>query len=211
MKDQATTNRILKAASEIFCDKGFKGATIRDICTKADVNVAAINYHFGDKIRLYDKVLQHWLTESIETGTHTQGITKDSSPEERLRAYLRAEIMSFNPLDDPDNTTAKRARHFIKALAADNPNPGLCARYEVFEQETLIPIIKAILAPIEDQQFIQLASCSATAPITQDFMIFVSDPTCCLSTIEEIEERTDFHTIFVLAGLKALKDTYYAK
>ena len=53
-----TRRRILKAASRIFAEHGFEGASIRDIVTKADVNQAAINYHFGSKEGLYRAVLE---------------------------------------------------------------------------------------------------------------------------------------------------------
>lgn len=48
-----TKDRILAAAWQIFAEKGFRSATIRDICQAAQVNLAAVNYHFGDKERLY--------------------------------------------------------------------------------------------------------------------------------------------------------------
>jgi AcrR family transcriptional regulator len=48
-----TRQRIIEAAGEVFARKGFDAATVREICQLGRANLAAINYHFGDKRRLY--------------------------------------------------------------------------------------------------------------------------------------------------------------
>lgn len=53
MKNKLSTkDRIIISALELFSEKGFDGASIRDIADRADVNIAAINYHYGSKENL---------------------------------------------------------------------------------------------------------------------------------------------------------------
>ena len=53
-----TRQNIVRAATDLFAEKGFDGASVRAIVTKARVNQAAINYHFKGKDGLYLEVLK---------------------------------------------------------------------------------------------------------------------------------------------------------
>jgi AcrR family transcriptional regulator len=53
-----TRDKLLEAATQVFAEQGFYAATVREICSRAGANVAAVNYYFGDKAELYEEVLR---------------------------------------------------------------------------------------------------------------------------------------------------------
>ncbi len=85
-----TRKRIIRAAAEIFGEKGFKAATIREICRKADANIALVNYYFRDKQGLYLSVLEDILSTAFKKYPPDMGFSSDSGPEEKLRAFIHS-------------------------------------------------------------------------------------------------------------------------
>jgi AcrR family transcriptional regulator len=59
----STKQRILEAAEDLFAKHGFAGASLRQVTAAADVNLAAVNYHFGSKDRLVEEVFRRRLDE----------------------------------------------------------------------------------------------------------------------------------------------------
>lgn len=53
-----TREKLVQAAGEVFAESGFRDATVREICARAGANVAAVNYHFRDKLGLYTEVIK---------------------------------------------------------------------------------------------------------------------------------------------------------
>ena len=51
-------DHIINTAIELFAERGFEGTSIRDLATKADVNVAMVNYYFGSKDKLFEALVE---------------------------------------------------------------------------------------------------------------------------------------------------------
>lgn len=88
MSDRSRRDQILLTAGHVFAEQGFERTTIREICTRAGVNLASVNYYFGDKETLYLEAVQlAYRTRAGEVPLPTW--TSDVRAEERLRDYIR--------------------------------------------------------------------------------------------------------------------------
>ena len=97
---QDTRQRLLAAAAEVFADRGFWEATHAEICEKAKVNTAAVNYHFGSKENLYIEAWKYSFERSIAAYPPDGGI----APEAPVGQRLRGRILAFmHRMGDPNN------------------------------------------------------------------------------------------------------------
>lgn len=87
-KKQSTKEKVLKAASRVFSENGYKETTIRMISEKASVNVASINYYFGDKEQLYLEVIRYWASDAFRDFPHDALSSEDLTPEETIRQFI---------------------------------------------------------------------------------------------------------------------------
>jgi AcrR family transcriptional regulator len=85
-----TRGRLLAVAGEVFAEKGFRDATVAEICRRAGTNIAAVNYYFGSKENLYIEAWRHAFSESVQAHPPDGDVAADAPPEERLRGQVEA-------------------------------------------------------------------------------------------------------------------------
>jgi AcrR family transcriptional regulator len=85
--NQSTRQRLIEAASALFAERGYSGASVRDICNLARVNPGAVSYHFGGKRQLYRTALRQ-AAQRLARG-EAQGSGEAPSPSPGVEAVLR--------------------------------------------------------------------------------------------------------------------------
>ncbi len=87
-----TRHRLLEAACQVFAERGYRSATVAEICRRAKANVAAVNYYFGGKEALYSEAWEHAFLECAAS----EPPDPDQGPaEELLERYIHTLIENF--------------------------------------------------------------------------------------------------------------------
>jgi TetR/AcrR family transcriptional regulator, regulator of cefoperazone and chloramphenicol sensitivity len=85
---ESAFDRLLQVAVEVFAEYGFRDATVREICARAKVNVASVNYYFRSKNALYTQALAFAFQETNQLYPQNTILDKGLPPEQRLTLFI---------------------------------------------------------------------------------------------------------------------------
>lgn len=198
----STRSRLIEVAGGVFADKGFRAATIREICEKAGANLAAVNYHFRDKEGLYHEVLASTIRTSLERYPADGGVSREAPPTERLEGVVRAYMKRTLCQDQPTWKGRLMARELVDPTGAV---PKIIQDVARPVHDTLVEIIGQ-LAPGLDEEGRWLCVQSVIAQChffrhAQDVLVVLRPEWGELSVEERIVRLTEHITQFTLAGL----------
>ncbi len=109
-----TAKSLLKAARELFAERGYDGASIRAITQAAGANLGAVTYHFGAKEALYHAVIDSNIQPLREALTDAAGQT--GPPLARIESFLQAAFDYY--ADHPEIP-----RLMLQQIASGRPAP----------------------------------------------------------------------------------------
>lgn len=201
----APRQRILNAAMQIFGRKGFKSATVREICHAARVNLAALNYYFGNKESLYRTVVTDLLESAIQRFPADMGEGEGTDPATRLRLFVTAmlhRLLSAGGLSGYHS----QSRLLARELADPSPVLDSLVQDHIRPQAAILGrIIGELIGPGADPERIMRCAFSVMGqcfyygyawPITN--RLFAMD----LSAPDTIESLAGHITDFSLSGIK---------
>lgn len=200
-----TPRRLLEAAGEIFAEHGFRGATIRDICGRAGVNIAAVNYHFGDKERLYAAALQYGYEQALAKYPPDLGLGPSPTPEARLGAFVRAFLLRIL---DPERP-AWHGRLCYREMAEPTAALGSMVDANIRPHLALLgEIVRDVLGPEADDEAVFFCSLSVIGQCLHYFfgrpVLERVAPKLAAFTQADIERIARHVTRFSLAALRAI-------
>jgi TetR/AcrR family transcriptional regulator, regulator of cefoperazone and chloramphenicol sensitivity len=208
-QDHDAQTRLLEAASDVFAEKGFRDATIVDICERARTNIAAVNYYFRSKEKLYAEAWRMAFYRSLAAHPPDGGVQAEAPSEQRLAGRVRSVIQR---IVDPET-------HEFDIIQKEHANPtGLLV--EVM-QESIQPmrqkmefIVRELLGDRASDQQVELcqmsimAQCLHTMIHRRHHKMFSegnAPPSCSYSKFS-VDEITDHIVRFSLAGIQKLRE-----
>lgn len=204
-KDTIRTRRhLLSAASSLFAEKGFRDSTIAEICNRAGTNVAAVNYHFGNKRNLYVESWRHSFRETLKSCPADGGVGPDAPAEQRLRGRVRSLLQRIAAPDSHEfaiiDKELANPTGLLKEILQKEINP---------QSEALQSIILELLGSgVTDQQihFCQasiVGQCFHLLRVKKLLTGRTNEKNGCV--LHDIDAFTDHIVTFSLAGIAAVR------
>jgi AcrR family transcriptional regulator len=201
--DRETHERVLAEAAQLFADQGFRKVTVREICRAADANVAAVNYHFGDKAGLYREVLQSAIDAMQATSEAARAAGQGLPPDEQLRCFIR--VFLERVLASGGLTWIYRLVHREMA----DPTPA----FDTLVEQGIRPRVEYLARIVMD-----LSGCARDNPLVMhcvasvqaQSLFYMPNPIAArlgvksAFTPDEIDALTEHITAFSLAGIRAV-------
>ena len=143
VKNGHTRDRILDEAESLFARKGYHGVSVREITGAADCNLAAVNYHFGNKQNLYLEVFRsRWLPRASQVNASFRRTLKgneDITPSTVIQSLAQA----F--LDGPLTDTERKRHHQLISGELAQPTEA----FELVADQVLQPLFNRLLDDLQ--------------------------------------------------------------
>jgi TetR/AcrR family transcriptional regulator, regulator of cefoperazone and chloramphenicol sensitivity len=199
-KTDDTPSRLIYAAGEVFAEKGFEAASVREICSRAGTSLASIGYHFGDKDSLFTEVVK--AASCAPPSTDEIEWPPGIPPAEKLRELIRAQLTAIL-----DSSLPRWADQLMVRVMAEPTHPTLEFVVESVRPkfEQLFSVVGELLPPGTSQSELHMAGISIFAQC----MHYRIQATLTKLIVGEEEYRgytldrlADHITRFSLAGLR---------
>ncbi|MEO1855988.1 MAG: helix-turn-helix domain-containing protein [Rubritalea sp.] len=196
-------DKLINSAIRVFSKNGYRDGKVAEIVRGAKANIAAVNYYFGSKEKLFAQVLRKAFAVAEQTHPISGGLPHDAPVELKLAAFARAIVrrtLDKGPSGDYDRIMSKTVH------SPGSPIDTICDEVTTLKVIPLRPLLAEYLGDTDEVvyavatlNFLSLASVVAKHPFVID-RIFVDSP-----TQDALEEFIELQVTAIIAATKSLK------
>jgi len=205
---QETRQKLLAAACEVFAAKGFRQATIAEICQKAKANSAAASYHFGGKEALYVESWRAAFARSLQVYPPDGGVPPSAPVVERLRGRI---LSIMRRIIDPGSHEFDIAHQEMASPTGLLAGPIRDSLEPIFR--ALTSLVRELLGEAASEQQVRLCQMSIKAqcfgPLLRERRRKMAAPGLAPPAPEplrdDVETLAEHVTRFSLAGIQAIR------
>lgn len=198
----STRGVVLEAAGRVFAERGYVKATSREICDRAGVNSAAINYYFGGKEALYEEVLVEAHRQLVSMEELNAVVDSSGAPADKLRAFLELAVRAA--LKAPEAWGLPVLLREVASPSSHLPAPLV---------DSILPklsVVRSLVCEVTGLEEGSEKASHATAMVLLPCMFLVLFPEKIQSLLlpgflEKPEGMVESMVSYVMGGLNALK------
>ncbi len=205
-----TKELLLINASAIFAKKGFKNTTVAEICKQAEVNIAAVNYHFKDKENLYNKAIHYSFEKAMEV--YPIDVNREiTNPIESLRYFISAKLGQVLAQGEIGNFSKLMTKEIAEPT---NVLDDVVDNIVLPQTQYVRKIVSAIFDcdNIKDDDIMFCVIQVISPPIFLGFSKPIEERLCpkmgCDKDHNPVNELPDKMTEFIVAGIEQIKKKY---
>jgi AcrR family transcriptional regulator len=206
MPSDQTRGAILAAAERLYADRGFGDVTLRDIVAEANVNLAAVNYHFGSKDEL---IAELFVTRSL--ALNRERLRELRAAEERgggrgdISDILRALVgPTLRGCLGPDNQRSTAARFMIRVSIESVPPIRRIRNREIDHLRKFIGAMRRALPERGDVELywgLHFALAMAQQTVRDSARLTkLSEGKCDVDDVDDVIERVVSVAVTALTG-----------
>jgi TetR/AcrR family transcriptional regulator, regulator of cefoperazone and chloramphenicol sensitivity len=172
-------DKLINSAIRVFSKSGYRDGKVAEIVRGATANIAAVNYYFGSKEKLFAQVLRKAYAVAEQTLPISGNLPLNTPVEQKLATFARAIVrrsLDKGPAGDYNRIMSKTVH------SAGSPIDTICAEVTTLQVEPLLPLLVAYLGEADEQtyavatlNFLSLSSVIAKHPFVID-KIFGDNP-----------------------------------
>lgn len=195
--------KLIRSAIDVFAERGYRDGKIADIVKGAGANIAAVNYHFGSKDKLFVAALRQAFADADAVYPSKGGLSDTASAEDKVAVIARAILLrSFDAGQAGDfNRIMSRTMH-----VPDSPVEMILTEVQEFELKHLSEVISELLDSKSTQLiswavavFISLATMVSKCPVGGIEYLFKNEP-----QQSQIDAMIESQVAAIFAALKSL-------